>query len=206
MASQRVRASAVLLLCFGLCTTLGCAREDEASQTEQTKAATDSAAPPTPQERALEAQKALFERLSTALLSAMANGGPTAAIETCSKQAPKIAAEVGRKHGVRIGRTSFRLRNPSNQPPEWAAEFIEQRVEEPQFVELENQATGALLPIRVQGQCLTCHGPADTIADDVKQQLAQQYPEDQATGFNAGDLRGWFWVEVPPADEATAPL
>jgi hypothetical protein len=77
--------------------------------------------------------------------------------------------------------------------------LVEQRVEEPQFVELDNQATGALLPIHIKVQCVICHGPKEQIADDVKQQLAQQYPDDQATGFNDGDLRGWFWVEVPKA-------
>ena len=27
--------------------------------------------------------------------------------------------------------------------------------------------------------------------------LAASYPQDQATGFGAGDLRGWMWAEVP---------
>jgi hypothetical protein len=27
--------------------------------------------------------------------------------------------------------------------------------------------------------------------------LAARYPDDRATGFAPGDLRGWFWVEVP---------
>jgi hypothetical protein len=35
------------------------------------------------------------------------------------------------------------------------------------------------------------------IPDEVKQTLAKEYPDDQATGFEEGDLRGWFWIEVP---------
>jgi hypothetical protein len=31
----------------------------------------------------------------------------------------------------------------------------------------------------------------------VKEALAEHYPEDQATGFQEGDLRGWFCIEVP---------
>lgn len=127
----------------------------------------------------------------------MSSGGPAAAIEVCRRQAPKIAKEVGRQHGLSIGRTSFKLRNPDNQPPAWAKELVEQRIAEPTFLELENHSTGALLPIRLNAQCLACHGPPEKLADDVKQQLAQRYPNDQATGFQDGDLRGWFWIEVP---------
>ena len=34
----------------------------------------------------------------------------------------------------------------------------------------------------------------------VKVALDEQYPDDQATGFNVGELRGWFWVEFPPGE------
>ena len=32
---------------------------------------------------------------------------------------------------------------------------------------------------------------------EVREALATHYPADQATGFQTGDLRGWFWVTVP---------
>ena len=46
-------------------------------------------------------------------------------------------------------------------------------------------------------QCLACHGLKEQISPEVQAQLDRLYPEDQATGFNEGDLRGWFWVNVP---------
>ena len=46
-------------------------------------------------------------------------------------------------------------------------------------------------------QCLQCHGKVDDLAPEVRDVLAKNYPQDRATGFAAGDLRGWFWVEVP---------
>lgn len=63
-----------------------------------------------------------------------------------------------------------------------------------------------MLPIKLKKACLTCHGPADTIAADVKSKLAELYPTDDATGFSEGDLRGWFWIEVPAGlpDETAA--
>ena len=40
--------------------------------------------------------------------------------------------------------------------------------------------------------CLNCHGTK--IAPEVSQALAGLYPEDRATGFNEGDIRGAFVV------------
>jgi hypothetical protein len=50
--------------------------------------------------------------------------------------------------------------------------------------------------------CLQCHGA--NIAPPVAAKLAELYPEDQATGFAAGDFRGLFWVELDPRAEASA--
>jgi len=45
--------------------------------------------------------------------------------------------------------------------------------------------------------CVVCHGDPAQIPDAVLAALAARYPDDRATGFAEGDLRGWFWVEVP---------
>ena len=155
-------------------------------------------------QKAVAAKDALFARLSTRLVDVMGKDGAAAAIDVCSREAATIAAEVGKEHDVRIGRTSFQLRNPNNSPPDWAQPFVERRTVEPVFVALPNDRSGALLPIKLKKKCLTCHGPADTIAPDVQSRLAEFYPNDNATGFSEGDLRGWFWVEVPAATHATA--
>ena len=42
-----------------------------------------------------------------------------------------------------------------------------------------------------------CHGPEDQIIPEVKSELAKVYPDDQAIGFQEGELRGWFWIEMP---------
>ena len=176
--------------------TLGC------SGTERTVDPIDDTATETRSERsptqvALQAKNELAKRLSGKLMAAMSDGGPVAAIEVCSQQASEIAANVGREFGVSIGRTSYRLRNPANRAPAWTQPFVEVRETDPQFVDLSNGGTGALLPILLQPQCLACHGPADKINANVGEQLKKLYPDDAATGFHQGDLRGWFWVEVP---------
>jgi mono/diheme cytochrome c family protein len=53
------------------------------------------------------------------------------------------------------------------------------------------------MPITISAQCLACHGARDRLAPGVADALAKLYPKDNATGYDDGDLRGWFWVEVP---------
>ena len=159
-----------------------------------------SAAESAQRQAASAARDELAKRLSTRLTQAVSSGGPAKAITVCSKEAPRIAEIVGQEHGVKIGRTSFRLRNLRNEVPDWAISFVEQRVDKPTYASLPDGALGALLPIRVNAQCLTCHGPPARISAEVKSELAAHYPDDQATGFNDGDLRGWFGVEVPQSN------
>lgn len=163
------------------------------------------ARPLNPKGRASRARESLFDKLSTQLLAAMSNGGPARAVEVCSKLAPRLAAEVGREHGLQIGRTSLRLRSRRNAPPAWAENLLAPDLKEPLFIDLPDQKTGALFPILLKVQCLTCHGPEEQIADDIRTELKRLYPDDQATGFREGDLRGWFWVEVSPEPVTSQP-
>lgn len=149
--------------------------------------------------KAKAAAAALKERLGTRLAEAVAGGGPASAVAVCRDAAPRIAAEVGREQGVRLGRSSHRLRNPENRPPAWAAEIVADpaRARDPQVVALAEGGRGVTLPISMQAMCATCHGGADAIPADVAAALARSYPDDRATGFAEGDLRGVFWVEIP---------
>jgi hypothetical protein len=149
--------------------------------------------------QALAAKNALFGGLMQALTAALNDGDPAAAIRVCQEKAPAIAQTVATEHRVRIGRTSWKLRNPDNTPPDWAAGLIAERPERTRYLAGPAGALGVLMPIRLAGTCVQCHGPADQLDPAVKAQLAQHYPEDAATGFAEGDLRGWFWVEAPAA-------
>lgn len=197
------------LLCLFILT--GCSREQSTSQItevgrQETAAdvaqkSTASDSKQTPLERAALARDALFNELSTRLLAAMSNGGPAKAIEVCSKLAPQLAKEVGEQHQVSIGRTAIRLRNENNRPPAWAEPLLKELPTKPVVQDLENGRTGVLFPILLKVQCLTCHGPDDKIAAEIRTELARLYPNDKATGFQEGDLRGWFWLEVPADSE-----
>ena len=43
--------------------------------------------------------------------------------------------------------------------------------------------------------CLSCHGPS--LEPGLQATIESLYPDDQATGFRANDLRGLFWVTLP---------
>jgi hypothetical protein len=132
-------------------------------------------------------------------VSELAASGPASAIEVCKTVAPQIAGDVSASNGVRIGRTSWKLRNPNNTGPAWTKLVLHERPEAPRFVSARDGRLGVTLPIRVATSCLTCHGNPESIPPSVEAKLRENYASDQATGFREGDLRGWFWIEVPPA-------
>ena len=149
-----------------------------------------------------KAREQLAKQLMTKLREGIAAGGPAAGIEACSIEAPAIAKSVSAEHGVRIGRTSYKLRNPDNAAQEWIEAVVADRSASPRYFDGPDGALGVALPIVMAEGCSKCHGPTDGIPKEVKDALAQAYPRDMATGFEVGDVRGWFWVEVPRAADS----
>lgn len=145
----------------------------------------------------MAARDDLFGQLMTRLQTAIEQHGAASAIGVCQEAAPTIARAVGEARNLSIGRTSWKLRNPKNQPPAWAMALVEARTEGPSALAHPDGRLGVLLPIRLKSQCLACHGAMEAIPAEVRRALKTRYPDDAATGFAEGDLRGWFWVEVP---------
>jgi hypothetical protein len=138
------------------------------------------------------------QNLQHALKSGLANG-PVEAISACRLEAPKIAEQLS-QDGVIVGRTSHRLRNPVNASPGWVTPVLERYIESvdnrvPQVVNLPGYRVGYVEPIVTKALCLTCHG--ETLAPALASRIGDLYPDDRATGFKEGDLRGVFWVEYP---------
>ena len=150
----------------------------------------------TPLERATAARDALGQRLLGRVLEVVNEDGHAAAVEVCHGEAGPITAAVAEELGVRIGRTSDRNRNVANVAPAWAVEVIAARPAEPVLLPQGDDGLHAVFPIRTMPPCLACHGGEADRAPGVDAVLAARYPDDQATGYAAGELRGWFWVEV----------
>ena len=128
--------------------------------------------------------------------------GAVEAISACQLKAPAIAQEQS-QGAVRVGRASHRLRNPANVAPDWVAPILSAYLEDAanraaQTVVLPGGVSGYVEPILAQPLCLTCHG--ETLAPPVAARIRELYPDDRAVGFEAGDLRGVFWIEYLDTD------
>ncbi len=147
------------------------------------------------------AMNVLRERFLKRLQEVITAGGAKEALVVCPIDAPRIAKEIGEAQRLDIGRTSFRVRNPSNAARPWAAAYVAaaagKKIDEvrPAVFDLGDRL-GMLRPMATMPLCTRCHGGADAIAPEVKDEIARHYPKDQGTGFAVGDVRGFIWVEV----------
>ncbi|MCH8543352.1 MAG: DUF3365 domain-containing protein [Alcanivorax sp.] len=128
--------------------------------------------------------------------------GVEAGIDVCHVEAPEIAARLSAE-GWQVGRTALRLRSQDNAPTAWQHEQLlvmqdapmqDGRPAEAMRV-VDQGGTNVfeyLRAIPMQDACMACHGPA--IDESVLQTVAQRYPDDEATGFLSGELRGAFVI------------
>ncbi|MBK6742164.1 MAG: DUF3365 domain-containing protein [Hydrogenophilales bacterium] len=158
-----------------------------------------------------EARKAagsLAQTLGGELKQAMTAGGPEAAIAVCKDKAPKIAADITQKTGMQVTRVSPKNRNPGAVPDAWEAQALadlERRLaagEKPETLDtwqVVDTPKGKVFRyakgLPVGAVCLNCHG--ELITDGVKAKLATEYPNDKATGYKAGMLRGLISIKRP---------
>lgn len=160
---------------------------------------------------ALEARTAaqrLGGALKTRLLAEMAEG-PVSAARFCADNAQAMTGGVAEDTGVRVGRSSSRLRNPANAGPQWVRAWLQaQEGRDPASIApataVEDGVARFVAPIRVAGPCLVCHGAPDSFDPALRSELAERYPDDRATGYALGDLRGALWAEAEVAPSETA--
>ncbi len=137
-------------------------------------------------------------RLKPQLQQAMQAGGPVNAIDVCAEQAPKIADALSAESGWTVKRVSLKARNASRALPDnWEKsvlrEFDRRQAagEDPatiSYSESTNSSYRFMQAQAAQGVCLVCHG--ENIAPQVQQTLDQYYPDDTATGYTLGQVRG----------------
>lgn len=137
-------------------------------------------------------------RLKPQLQQAMQAGGPVHAIDVCSHQAPKIADALSAESGWMVKRVSLKARNASRALPDaWEKavlqEFERRQVagESPASIRYSETTATSYRYMQAQGAqgiCLVCHG--ESIAAEVQQALDQYYPDDTATGYSLGQVRG----------------
>lgn len=144
----------------------------------------------------------LGKQLKQSLQQAVKSKGLANGVNVCKEIAPVIATSLS-DNGWQVGRTALKVRNPNNSPDQW-----EQQTMEAMLVALAKGATPQTLttvfhdksddsyrymqPIMTGNLCVNCHG--SKLKSSVELELTDHYPEDKATGFEVGDLRGAFTV------------
>lgn len=183
----------LLILSLGILTSSGYAGQQKDSDTEAEIA------------RAKSTIKQFAGALQTELKTAMQAGGPVAAIGVCHTQAMPITAQVAAEHGIQLSRVSLKNRNPANVPNDWQVavlkDFDRQQAAGKDITKLawsetvtvdNGQEFRFMKAIPTGDVCLKCHG--SQLAPEVVQVLADIYPDDRATGYKVGDIRGAFVV------------
>jgi hypothetical protein len=100
----------------------------------------------------------------------------------------------------------MRVRNEKNTPDEWELAVLQQfekrkiagenlkTMEYAETVKEGDQLVYRYMkPIPIVGACLTCHGI--NLGDEITDKVKSLYPNDQAIGFNMGDIRGAFTLQ-----------
>lgn len=164
--------------------------------------------------KALEETRAVAGQLATQLggrlKAELTANGPESAIAVCKQAAPEISGKLSAEKNWQVGRVGTRLRNAANAPNNWQQEALKQfgdrlaKGEKPdaiEFTQIEKDSGKHYLryakAIVLQPMCVTCHGASEAIPEGVKARLKQEYPNDQATGYQPGDLRGAIVIRRP---------
>jgi len=164
--------------------------------------------------RTLEETRAVAGQLATQLggrlKAELTANGPESAIAVCKQVAPEIAGKLSAEKNWQVGRVGTRLRNAANAPNGWQQEARKQfgerlaKGEKPdamEFTQIEKDGGKHYLryakAIVLQPMCVTCHGASEAIPEGVKARLKQEYPNDQAMGYQPGELRGAVVIRRP---------
>jgi hypothetical protein len=149
---------------------------------------------------AQQSSKLLLKTLGSNMKKNMKAGGPMQALDFCSKEAYTLTEKVNKElpKGVTVKRITLKERNPAN------------KAEKDEIVVLEAlaklQSVNATLPKHIVEKvdahtykvykplvinkkvCLKCHG--DIQNKKLKDEIEKRYPQDKATHYKMGDLRG----------------
>lgn len=150
-----------------------------------------------------------FSLLSSNLQSAIRSGGVSNALPFCSVAAVPLTASLAGRHGVTVRRLTHKPRNPANRANEVESIILdhfrksnaETNPPVPVVTNLNATTLSYFAPIFLNNElCLRCHGEAgvDIVPEDLAI-IQRLYPQDQATGFRLGDLRGAWRVDIPVA-------
>jgi len=182
----------ITLVCSAL--LAGTAQADEAKLLEEARALPGTMVP----------------KLLEVLQDEIAKGGHANAISVCREKAPAMAKGLSEKTGWAIRRVSLKNRNPKATPDAWEAAVLqefEQRLaagqspvtmDKSEVVEIDGKKVMRYMKaLPTQELCMSCHGKENKVSPEVQAKLKELYPDDKATGYDVGQIRGAITAKKP---------
>lgn len=153
---------------------------------------------------------AIPPKLLAVLTEEIQKSGPEQAISVCRDKAPQMAKAASEQTGWNIRRVSLRNRNPKAIPDTWERaaleEFDRRAAAGETLTSLEKSEVVAdgdkkmqryMKALPTQEICISCHGAKDSLSVAVADQISKLYPEDKATGYRPGEIRGAVTLKRP---------
>lgn len=148
------------------------------------------------------------------LIGAIQEKGTEGAISFCKVRATGLTDSVGIMNNVIVRRVSDKARNPDNLASTEEKGYIiafsrqvQNQAENqgeiwPILKEMPGDEVYYYSPITTNAMCLQCHGkPQQDIQEPVMRTLQNLYPQDQATGYEAGQVRGMWKIQFVKESE-----
>ena len=153
----------------------------------------------------------VIPKVIATMQEAVATEGVAGAIPVCKDLAPQLIGAKRAETGWDIRRVSLKTRNAERGTPDaWEAAQLadfDRRAasgEKPETIEKSEIVTVNGRPVLrymkalpVSEVCLGCHGPVDGLDGELRRKLAEHYPNDRATGYAKGQIRGALTVKRP---------
>ncbi|KAB2813739.1 Tll0287-like domain-containing protein [Phaeocystidibacter luteus] len=146
--------------------------------------------------------------LASALMKQINKDGFEGAVTFCHENALPLTDSLELIYNADIRRTSFRFRNAGNEPDSLDVVVLSEferiheldSVPQPKVVETTSGTLRYYSPIFVAPVCLNCHGmPGEDLTADLHALILEEYPQDEAVGFEVGDVRGSWVIEFAEA-------
>lgn len=149
--------------------------------------------------------KRSFVTLSGELKKHLSEEGAINALKYCKANAISLTDSLGELDEVEISRVAERNRNPNNTLGEMDEQIFREYQNQldagidlsPVLVRNDGDSPVYYQPIIMAGQCVVCHGEVESeITPLVYSEIKELYPNDLATGFAVGELRGMWKIKL----------
>jgi hypothetical protein len=155
--------------------------------------------------KGMEIAKNSGKTLKGKLSTAVDKGGIESGINTCKDIAQNLMDSLSIQYGVKIKRTSMKLRNVDDKPDQQElsvlSDYHKQKNEglslKPLVKKFEEEVR-FYAPIFVDDVCLNCHGViGDKLKTTTHRLIKEYYQSDEAIDYKKGDLRAVWSITFP---------